>query len=173
MFEAGDPVIHPIRGAGVVVGVEERKWRGSRDLYYRIQLVGQQGMNLMVPIEVADTLGLRRTIPRSRLDEVWHVLDADPEKLPANHKKRYKLLKDRLHAGSVFQVTEAVRDMAWRQQREGSLTTVGKRLYDEGITLLAGEIAAAQDIDLADAETQITARLGERIARHRNGASRE
>lgn len=165
MFKAGDPIIHPVRGAGVVVGIEEREWRGSSDLYYRIQLLGQQSVNLMIPIDAAETLGLRRTIPESKLSQVWHVLRADPEKLPANHKQRYQLLKDKLHTGDVFQVAEVVRDMAWRQQRKGNLTTVGKRLYDEGLTLLAGELAAAQDIDLTNAEIQITARLGESLSR--------
>ena len=165
MFKAGDPIIHPVRGAGVVIGIEEREWRGSSALYYRIQLLGQQSVNLMIPIDAAETLGLRRTIAKSKLGQVWHVLLADPEKLPADHRQRYQLLKDKLHTGDVFHVAEVVRDMAWRQRRKGSLTTVGKRLYDEGLTLLAGELAAAQDIDLTNAEFQITARLGESLSR--------
>ena len=51
--------------------------------------------------------------------------------------------------------------MAWRQQQEGRLTTRGKQMYEEGLTLLAGELAATQGIDLADAETQIKEKLKE------------
>jgi CarD family transcriptional regulator len=161
MFKAGDPIIHPIRGAGVVERVEERQWRGSNDLYYRIRLLGQRGVCLMVPIEVAETLGLRRAIPESKLYRVWGVLRANPEKLPDDHKRRYEVLKDKLHAGDVFQVAEVVRDMAWRRKRQGRLTTVGKRIYDEGVTLLAGEIAAVQGVDLDNAEMQVTSRMSE------------
>jgi CarD family transcriptional regulator len=164
MFKAGDAIIHPVRGAGIVEGIEERRWRGRSDLYYRIRLLGQEGTSLMIPVDAAKTLGLRRAIPRFRLGQVWRVLRGDPETLPADHRKRYQLLKGKLHAGDVFQVAEAVRDMAWRQQREGRLTTVGKRIYEEGITLLAGEIAATQSIDLADAETQIRGRLRESLS---------
>ena len=159
MFKAGDSIIHPIRGAGVVERVEEREWRGSNGLYYRIRLLGQRSVSLMVPIDVAETLGLRRAIPQSRLHLVWRVLGDDPEKLPANHKRRYELLKDKLHTGDVMQVAEVVRDMAWRRKREGNLTTVGKRIYDEGVSLLAGEIAAVQGIDVDNAEVQVTSRL--------------
>jgi RNA polymerase-interacting CarD/CdnL/TRCF family regulator len=56
-------------------------------------------------------------------------------------------------------VAEAVRDMAWRRHREGRLTTRGKRMYEEGMLLLAGEIAAAKGIGLADAEIQVRDRL--------------
>jgi RNA polymerase-interacting CarD/CdnL/TRCF family regulator len=79
--------------------------------------------------------------------------------LPTEHKERYQLLEDKLHAGDVLQVAEAVRDMAWRRHREGRLTTRGKRMYEEGMTLLAGEIAAAKGIGIEDAEVQVRDRL--------------
>jgi RNA polymerase-interacting CarD/CdnL/TRCF family regulator len=163
VFKTGDAIVHPVRGAGVVVRIEERPWRGSDNLYYRIKLLGQPSSSLMIPVSSAETIGLRRAIARSKLSRVWHVLRADPGVLPANHKERYQVLEDKLHAGDVLMVAEAVRDMTWRQQRQGSLTTRGKRMYDEGMTLLAGEIAASQDINMTDAEAQIRAKLSERL----------
>jgi CarD family transcriptional regulator len=136
MFKAGDAIVHPIRGAGVVECVEERHWRGSNALYYRINL----------------------------LNKVWHVLLATPNKLPTKHKIRYQLLDDKLHTGDVFQVAEVVRDMAWRRQRKGHLTTTGRRRYQEAIRTLAGEIAAVQDRDVDDAEAQIQAKLVESLS---------
>jgi CarD family transcriptional regulator len=164
MFKAGDPIVHPIRGAGVVVRVEEREWRGSNDLYYRIKLLGQPGTKLMIPTSAADTLGLRRAIHQSEIGQVWNVLREAPNELPTNHKKRYKVLEDKLHAGDVFQVAEVVRDMAWRQQEEGRLTTVGKRRYQEGMKILAGEIAAVLGVDMDDAEAQIRAKVMESMS---------
>jgi CarD family transcriptional regulator len=163
MFKAGDAIVHPVRGAGVVVRIEEREWRGGANLYYRIKLMGQPTSSLMVPISTAETIGLRRAVSRSKLDRVWRVLRSDPGTLPTDHKDRYQVLEDKLHAGDVLQVAEAVRDMAWRQKQEGSLTTRGKRMYEEGMMLLAGELAASQDIDLMDAEAQIRAKLGESL----------
>jgi RNA polymerase-interacting CarD/CdnL/TRCF family regulator len=92
MFKAGDAIIHPVRGAGVVIRVEKRQWRGNSDLYYRIKLLGQPSTRLMIPVSAAETLGLRRVIPRSKLSKVWRVLRATPKTLPDNHKKRYELL---------------------------------------------------------------------------------
>jgi CarD family transcriptional regulator len=159
MFKEGDAVVHPIRGAGVVKRVEEREWRGADALYYRIGLLSQPGSSLMIPVGAAEDLGLRRAASQSRLSKVWKVLGTDPEKLPKEHKERYQLLEDKLHAGDVLQVAEAVRDMAWRRHREGRLTTRGKRMYEEGMTLLAGEIAAAKGIGIADAEIQVRDKL--------------
>jgi CarD family transcriptional regulator len=164
MFKAGDAIVHPIRGVGVVECIEKRQWRGSSGLYYRIKLLSEQTTSLMVPVSAAETLGLRRAIPPSKLKRVWRVLCADPRMLPDNHKRRYELLRDKLRGGDIFQVAEVVRDTAWRQEREGRLTTVGKRIHNKGIVLLAGEIAAAQGIDLADAEIQVRERLRESLS---------
>ena len=158
-FKSGDAIVHPLRGAGIVVRVEERQWHGSKDMYYRIELLGQPGSSLMIPIEAAKKIGVRRAISRSKLNHVWRVLRANPQTLPDKHKERYQLLEDKLHAGDIFEVAEVVRDMAWRQQREGRLTTLGKRMYEEGLMLLAGEVAAAQGVDLADAEAEVKERL--------------
>ncbi|MBU0704402.1 MAG: hypothetical protein KKC18_11110 [Chloroflexi bacterium] len=159
MFKIGDAIVHPIRGAGVVVRVEERPWRGDSVPYYRIELLGHLGTSLMIPVKVAETMGLRHAIPRSELKRVWRVLRAAPNTLPVEHKERYQVVEERLHVGKILQVAETVRDMAWRKQQVGKMTTRGKQLYEEGVRLLAGEVAATQGIVLADAETEIRERL--------------
>lgn len=162
-FKTGDAVVHPIRGAGVVEWVEERLWRGDSAVYYRIGLLGQPGTKVMIPTGAAEEIGLRLAISRTELQDVWGVLRDDPDKLPSDHKIRSQVLEEKLHTGNVFELAEAVRDMAWRRQQKGHLTMTGKRLYDEGVKLLAGEVAAVQGVDMVDAEIQVKARLREGI----------
>ena len=164
MFETGDAVFHPVRGAGIVSDIQERQWRGGDDLFYTIDLVGQPGTRLMIPARTAEEVGLRHTISQAGLGRVWRVLRADPEALPADHKARYEVLEEKLHAGSALELAEAVRDMTWRREHQGRLTTRGKRMYDEGVTLLAGEIAAVQRIELMEAEAQLRQRLKDSLA---------
>jgi len=160
-FKTGDTIVHPVRGAGVVVRLMQRLWRGNDELYYKVKLLAHPDMSLMVPTSAAETLGLRRTIPRSQIKKVWRVLHTDPQELPDKHKTRYKVLEDKLHTGDIFQVAEAVRDLEWRQLCRGKLTTKEKRLYDEGMEILAGEIAAVRGVDMLAAQTQIMEKLSE------------
>lgn len=162
-FKIGDAVVHPTRGAGVVDGIEERKWHGSDEPYYNIQLLYPPASRLMIPASAVGEVGLRRAASKTKLKKMWRVVRADPGELPSDHKERYAELEDRLYAGDVLQVAEAVRDMAWRQQREGRLTTTGRKMYEEGMTFLAGEIAAVQGVDLTDAEVEIQAVLRESL----------
>ncbi len=165
MFREGDAVVHPARGAGIVTHIVKRQAQGGSKLYYKIALRDGMGTCVMIPTQAVKRLGLRRAIGQSKLHQVWHVLTAEARELPTDHKERYRILEDKLHTGDIFQTAEVVRDLARRQQRQGSLTTVGKRLYDKGMMLLAGEIAVTQSIELADAEAQIRAKLRDSLSR--------
>lgn len=164
MFQIGDKVFHPIHGAGTIVEVKERRSLGNARKYYSISLLSQPKTVLMVPVKNAQEIGLRGPLPHSDLALVWNVLKDDPETLPTDHEQRYELLKDRLRDGNALHIAAAVRDMAWREETERRLTKQGKQLYEESLTLLAGEIAIAQNTELADAEAQIVETLRESVS---------
>lgn len=161
MFKIGDAIIHPIRGAGIIVDLIKRQWHGDDKMYYKVELLSHPDTNLMIPTGRAQTLGLRRVISKSKLKKVWRVLCSAPKELPSDHKARYEILSDRLHTGDALQVAGMVRDMTGRQHQKGKLTTVGKRKYEAGINILAGEIAAVQGVDVSQAEAQIREKLTE------------
>ena len=160
-FEVGDAVVHPVRGAGVVTDIEELRRDGGSKAYYRIELLSHVRTNLMIPVKDAAARGLRRAIRQSKLNRVWRVLRESPDKLPVDHKKRQALLERRLVSGDLMQVVEAVRDLAWRQHKKNGLTAAGRRLYQKGINLLAGEVAASQGTDLTEGEAQVRNQLWE------------
>ncbi|MGD8244145.1 MAG: CarD family transcriptional regulator [Anaerolineae bacterium] len=162
IFDTGDAIVHPTRGVGVVVDIQEREWQGSSSQYYQIELLGREpSLKLMIPIEEAAGLGIRRAIQGSEVEQVWRALRSEPEDLPENHKTRHKLLREKLHRGDVFGVAAVLRDLTWRQREEDHLTTRGKRIYKEALMFLAAELAAAQGIDVPEAEIQIREKLRE------------
>jgi len=162
MFDTGDAIVHPTRGVGVVVDIEERQWQGNSSQYYQIELLGREpNVKLMIPIQEADELGIRLAIRQPEVEQVWCVIRAEPANLPENHKTRHKVLKEKLHAGDIFLVAEVLRDLTWRQREEERLTTRGKRLYKEALGFLAAEIAAAQQVEVSEANSQIMEKLGE------------
>jgi CarD family transcriptional regulator len=158
-FKVGDVIVHSVRGAGVVLGLEERGFRGGREMFYRIQLVSSPQSRLLIPESAAEEIGLRHAISQSKLEQVWGVLLAAPSVLPTDHRERYELLTAKLNTRDVLQVAEVVRDVGWRRRRRGGLTTRDTQMYNDGMMRLAGEIAIVQDIELGDAETEIEGKL--------------
>ena len=158
MFEVGDRVVHPHYGAGEVIEIAELGCFGACRLYYAIDLLNDAG-RLVVAVENAEREGIRRPIRAVQLGQVWRVLCAAPKALPTDHNERYELLKDKLRGGNILQVAEVLRDMSWKDRHVRSLTLEGKRLYDKGMMLLAGEVALVQNGDFGAAEAQIAAFL--------------
>lgn len=163
-FEVGDAVVHPVRGAGVITKVEEIERQEGSKRYYRIKLVAQPRTILRVPVGTTKERGMREAVPTSRLKRVWKVLDAEPQPLPSNHKKRSRVLRERMRTGDIIVVAQALRDLAWRRVDRGSLGQKDKRLYRRGVNLLAGEIAAAQEIDLEEAKLELWDKLRDGIS---------
>ena len=159
MFRQGDSVVHPARGVGIVTSVEERQFRGTTEQYSTIDLLAGLGTRVMIPTSAAETLGLRPGIKVSQLKRVWRVLAAEPQRLPADFKERNRLLDERLADGDTLELAAVIRDLANRERRHGKLTIVTRRHLRKSMSMLAGEIAAAQGVDLEDAEVQIRARL--------------
>lgn len=164
VFEVGDAVVHPFRGAGVVIGVEELQQQGTTiTSYYRIKLLGHTQTHLLIPVEETESIGLRHVTPAAQLKDIWQVLREPPNALPSQRKSRYKFLKDKLRAGDILQIAAAVRDMTWWERQEGELSAEEKRLHRKNLLFLASELAAAQHVPLADAEVEVRARLDEAI----------
>jgi CarD family transcriptional regulator len=98
---------------------------------------------------------LRRTVVEAKLGRVWRVLRGNPKALPSNHEKRCTLLDEKLSSGDVFAIAEVLRDLTWRREEKRHLTIRGRRLYERGMALLAGEVASVQHGKLLDAEILI------------------
>ena len=159
MFEKGDPVVCPAHGAGIVKGVSELKPLDGVQRYYEIELVKQVNTHVMIPVESAEEQGLRPAITDDELDKVWDVLSDEPQELPSKHRTRYKVINEKFNSGSIEELTEAVRDMAWRRREEDGLTKKGRRIYRRGLDLLAGEVALAQGVKLETAKSRIRKKL--------------
>jgi CarD family transcriptional regulator len=158
-FQVGDTVIHPHYGAGVITEIQERHSLGPSKSYYSIELLGDPQTTVMVALGKEESVGLRAPIPKTRLSRLWRILRGRPDSLPEEHKKRYAVIEGKLQEGDLFQIAEAVRDLAWYQEEKRPLTKVGQRLYETGLGFMASELAGVQGSDVETAEAEISERL--------------
>ena len=141
-FQIKEAVVHPNYGTGVITEIRERHIFGHSKRYYSIDLLGEPGTTVMVPVGKEESIGLRRPIAKNELSHLWHILRAKPDALPSDHKERYAVIEAKLQNCDFFEIAGAVRDLAWRREEKRKLTTVGKRLYETGLGLLSSELAA-------------------------------
>ena len=157
MFKVGDKIVHPSHGAGVVTGIETVDLLDGFSRYYIIDPIASD-IRLMVPVRMAQEIGLRRAV---RLREAFRALDllrGPPAPLAEDYKERQAQIEERLKGGEFAAVVEVVRDLYWLQ-RESRLTSKDTSLLDRARQLLVGELAVAAGIGLEEAEQELQAAL--------------
>lgn len=146
MYEVGDKVVHPAHGAGVISAVEVKDVHDDFNRYYVIDLAAQD-MRLMVPVRMAEEIGLRPVASKKETDQVFEILGSEAEALPEGFKERQAAIGSRLKEGDPESLAKVVRDMAARS-REKQYSPTEARLYDQARNMLSGEMALSLDSDV-------------------------
>ncbi|NOR82861.1 MAG: hypothetical protein GQ526_05150 [Ardenticatenales bacterium] len=149
-FQPGDHVVYPGYGAGTIIAIEDKEFTGTITRYYMLKMVADEG-EFMVPTDNAEFLGIRGVVER---EAIWAVLGASPGDLPEDYKERQAGISQLLSTSHALNMSQGARDTA---RFAGFRTPTGRdvQLYEELQTLLASELALAEDISLEDARDRL------------------
>lgn len=153
-FELGDHVVYPAYGAGTVAAKEERLFSGTTTRYYILKMVASEG-EFMVPVEQAESLGIRPVMEAAAILEVLH---SSPNQLPDDYKERQAIIEELLSTSDAIQMALGARDLAWFSGAR-SLTGRDIQLYEELQTQLASELSLAKDVGLDEARDELVNEL--------------
>src|SRR3954466_10919453 len=158
-FEIGDHVVYPHHGAGQVMKKEDKEILGEVRQYLTIKIL-HNDMTVMVPCENAGKAGLRRIIDAETVQKVLGVLSADISEMPKNWNRRFKHNRDKIKTGDIYELAEAVRNLAVREVEKG-LSTGEKQMFVRAKKILASELMYALDMDEEQAEEHLDGLLAE------------
>ncbi len=146
MFKIGDKVSHPTFGVGDIKKIEEKKFLGKKQKYYILKLMVNE-MTLMIPVNRAKEIGLRRIIDPKTVPEVLSVLgDKVDDEMEENYKHRIKSQSEMMESGDILKVAQVVKNYIHLDNRN-KLSTTEKGLYERARKILESEISAACNIE--------------------------
>ncbi len=149
MFNVGDKVVYPMHGVGTIDAIEKKVVLGKRNEFYIIT-IQNNGMNVMIPVDQADNVGLRSIISKREVKKVMHLVKKEDVVSEDDWKLRYQNNIDKVKSGSIYEVAEVARDL-YRRGREKELSIMERKLYENAYQLLIHEIALAKKIDVEEA----------------------
>jgi CarD family transcriptional regulator len=152
-FAAGDKIVHPAHGAGIIDAIEQPDILDEFNRYYVIDLTAQD-MRIMIPVRTAEELGLRAVMSKKETLAVYKQLGQQPQHLPDDFKKRQSHIAKLLKEGDIEALTSVVRDMAARAKIK-TYSPTEARLYEQARSMLSGEMALSLDTDVEDALARI------------------
>ena len=145
MYSAGDKVLYPMHGAGVIRQIERCEILGEVKDYYLLH-VPCGDMEVMIPVEACDDIGVRPVVTQKEIDQAISVLRADSTETGGNWSKRYRANMEKLKTGDILLVAEVVRNLT-RHDRGSGLSAGEKKMLSNARKILQSEIMLAIDVD--------------------------
>lgn len=132
-------VVYPSQGVGRILEIREKTFKDSKVLYYIIYLEFSD-MTVMVPVDKAESLGVRPIVPQDMAEQALAFISEDYAPIPSDWKLRYQMNLDLLKKGSIMDIAAVVRSLYHRSKIK-ELPILERKLYDSAINLLQDEIA--------------------------------
>jgi len=156
ILSVGSKVIYPSQGPCLIGSVVKKDVAGKLVPFYRLALLDDSGGELFVPVDKAQTLGLRPLLKRTEIPMLLAQLMRNVQSAK-DWKQRASDNQKLLTSGSAFdlaEVVESLTELAARKSlsfRENWMLDRAKRLLVCEISEVTGEtrVAAEEKIDQA------------------------
>ena len=138
-FQAGDKVIYPNHGLGVVERIEEKTILGTTCGFYHLRIIANE-TTVLVPVANADEVGLRRAISDEDVERLFGRLGDGKIDDHQNWKGRFKDNSDKMRSGSIFDMADVLKSLTFLA-RSKSLSFREKRMLDRARALIVTEVS--------------------------------
>lgn len=161
-FEVGETLVYPHHGAVTITGVETRSIKGVEKRFMTMN-VHTSELTITLPIENAELVGVREIIDDAGVQAVYEVLRSDVAEEASNWSRRFKANQEKMASGSVYRVSEVVRDL-WRREQAGGVSAGEKRMLLKARQILVSELSLALKASDEDASKVLDEVLSSSIA---------
>lgn len=156
LYAAGDKVVHPAHGAGIVRRVVRRTIAGEPRQYYLIEPLACNDLEVLVSVEQVGRIGLRDASKRSKMRKALRQLQSSPDEVSSDYKERQRRIGEKLQSTDPCQVAEVARDLTGlKRDKGGRLGTADTRLLKQARESIAGELAIVEDMTFEEALAQV------------------
>ena len=156
-FAVNEHVVYPIQGVGEIKAIEKRLFREKQVLYYDIYFETPD-MTVMVPVENAESIGLRKIVSSKEALKALELLNKEYEQANTDWKTRNQQNLDLLKKGTISDIAQVVKTLYDRSTSK-ELPIQERKLFDNASKLLIDEVSLALKKSKKDSEAMIFEKL--------------
>ena len=153
-FRIGEKAVYPAHGVAEVIGIEKKEINTTVCSFYVLKVLAT-GMQILVPKDKADQVGLRAVATSQEIEEVFDILrekDVHIDKQTWN--RRYRGFMEKIKTGSLFEVAEVFRDL-YRLKETKTLSFGERRMLDTAKNLIVKELSVAKNTTEVKVEKEL------------------
>ena len=152
-FKAGDYVVYPTHGVGLVSGIEKETIAGH-ELRLVVVTFDNDRMTLRVPTNKMEVSGLRKLSSRKVMDNAVTTLKGRARIKRTMWSRRAQEYEAKINSGDPVFIAEVVRDLH-RNVGQPDQSFSERQIYEAALERLAGEFAAVESIEKEDATEKL------------------
>lgn len=153
-FKMGDKAVYPTHGVAEVIGIEKKEINTTVCSFYVLKVIAT-GMQILVPRDKAEQVGLRHIASSAEIEEVFELLrDPDVHIDKQTWNRRHRGFMEKIRTGSLFDVAEVFRDL-YRLKGTKVLSFGERKMLDQAKQLIIRELAVARKWPEDKAEKEI------------------
>jgi CarD family transcriptional regulator len=153
-FIIGDKAVYPSQGVAEIIGIEKKEIFGKIQRFYVLRAL-DSGLRILVPVDKAEQVGLRRVADKDEIQEVLEILrDKEIHIDRQTWNRRYRGFMEKIKSGSLFEVAEVFRDL-YRLKGLKPLSFGERRMLDTAKGLIVQELSVARASDERNVEQEI------------------
>ncbi len=141
LFAVNERIVYPGQGVGEILEISQKKFKETLLDYYVIYFE-ESDMTVLVPVEKANELRIRRIVSAEEADRALSFLSEKFEPIPTDWKMRYQMNLDLFKTGSVLDNASIVRSLYHRSKIK-ELPIQERRLYDSAYRIFYDELSCA------------------------------
>jgi CarD family transcriptional regulator len=138
-FQAGDKVIYPNHGLGIVERIEEKTILGTTCGFFHLRIVAND-TTVLVPVANVDGVGLRKAITDEEVERLFGLLGDGKIDNHQNWKGRFKDNSDKMRTGSIYDMADVLKSLTFLSKSK-SLSFREKRMLDRAKALIVSEVS--------------------------------
>ena len=161
-FDVGDYVVYPKHGVGRVVELQSTEIAGTRLELYVLRFEKEK-MTLRVPVNKADSVGMRKLSSDKTMKDALETLKGKPKVKRTMWSRRAQEYEAKIDSGDLVSIAEVVRDLH-RAGGQPEQSYSERQLYEKALARMAREVAAVEKTDEPTAVKRVEGMLTKKAA---------
>ncbi len=139
-------MVYPAHGVGIIVSIDTKELANVSQDFYIMRLLDTDA-TIMVPVQNATNVGLRRIVNKDMVPKVYKILKDKTDSIfdTQTWNKRYREYTDKIRTGCVMEVATVLRDL-YTLKTDKELSFGERRMLDTAKNLLVKELSIAKNI---------------------------
>jgi CarD family transcriptional regulator len=145
LFDVGDYVVYPKHGVGRVIELQNQEIAGMQLELYVLRFEKEK-MTLRVPVNKAESVGMRKLSSDKTLKEAMETLKGKPRVKRTMWSRRAQEYEAKINSGDLVSIAEVTRDL-FRPEDQPEQSYSERQIFEAASSRLARELAAMEKTD--------------------------